>query len=280
MKSAMAAPAQSMDAKPLRNIAHPALVHLPLALLPLSVGFDVASFLFAQRELHLVPGAFLCILTGIVTGLLAAVFGILDYLDIRNDHPAKKTATLHLILNVVALGLFAVSGGLRYGALDAEHTPLAPFVVSAIALLVLGYSGYLGGTLVYGDGIAVGRHRRKTSLPRSTLTVRTAAGVVAIANDDALGEGETLRVELNGTVMCVARVEGRLHAVQEFCTHRYGPLSEGAIVGCEVMCPWHRSRFDLRDGKVAAGPAKIDLRTFKVESRDGKIWINVPARTG
>ena len=280
MTPVMSTPARFTEARPLRNIAHPALVHLPLALLPLSVAFDVASFVFAKRELYLVQGAFLCILTGIVSGLFAAVFGILDYLEIRDDHPGKKTATLHLVLNVTALGLFAVSGGLRYATLDAERTAAAPFALSAIALLVLGYSGYLGGTLVYDDGIAVGRHRRKTPLPRATVAVRTEGGVVAIADDDVLREGETLRVEINGTVMCVARAGGRLHAVQEFCTHRYGPLSEGAVVGCEIVCPWHRSRFDLRDGKVTAGPAKIDLRTFKAESRDGKIWIDVPAKTG
>jgi nitrite reductase/ring-hydroxylating ferredoxin subunit len=87
-------------------------------------------------------------------------------------------------------------------------------------------------------------------------------------------------VEINGTVMVVARIDSRLHAMQEFCTHRYGPLSEAAIDGCELICPWHRSRFDVRNGKVTAGPAKIDLRTFKVESRDGKIWIEVPGKTG
>lgn len=265
-------------AKPLRTILHPALVHLPIALLPLSVLLDVASRFFPQPELFLVRGAFFCILAGIGTGLLAALFGVIDYVGIRNDHPAKKTATLHMVLNVVALGLFAVSAGLRYGVLDASRVPGAALAVSLVALGVLGYSGYLGGRLVYDDGIAVGKHRRRTRTPEETREARTPQGSVAVADADALREGETLRADVNGTIVAIAKIDGACHAFQEFCTHRHGPLSEGALIGCEVMCPWHRSRFDVRTGKVTAGPAKLDLRTFRTEVRDGKIWVEVPEK--
>src|SRR5688572_11765067 len=122
----MSAKPDTSHEKPVRNVLHPALVHLPIALLPLSVLLDLASLVLERRELVLVRGAFFCILAGIGTGLFAALFGILDYVGIRNDHPAKKTATLHMILNVVALGLFAVSAGLRYGVLDADRTPTVP----------------------------------------------------------------------------------------------------------------------------------------------------------
>jgi nitrite reductase/ring-hydroxylating ferredoxin subunit len=82
---------------------------------------------------------------------------------------------------------------------------------------------------------------------------------------------------VNGTTITIARIKGRVYAFQEFCTHRYGPLSEGAFEGNEVICPWHCSKFDVRTGKVTAGPAKVDLRTFGVEERDGKIWIEPPS---
>jgi nitrite reductase/ring-hydroxylating ferredoxin subunit/uncharacterized membrane protein len=272
----MAASNQSTHAKPLRSVLHPALVHLPIALLPLSVLLDVASWIFPQRDLFLVRGAFFCLLAGIGSGLFAALFGVLDYLGIRNDHPAKKTATLHMILNVVALGLFAVSVGLRYGVLDAERTAPVPLVISLVAFAVLGYSGYLGGILVYDDGIGVGRHRRRTRTPETTISAKTPKGSVAVANEDALRDGETLRVEVNGTIVVIAKIAGGYHAFQEFCTHRYGPLSEGTLHGCEIMCPWHRSRFDVRNGRVTSGPAKVDLRTFRAEARDGKIWVEAP----
>jgi nitrite reductase/ring-hydroxylating ferredoxin subunit len=64
-----------------------------------------------------------------------------------------------------------------------------------------------------------------------------------------------------------------LFAFQEFCTHRFGPLSEGAFDGFNLQCPWHNSCFDVRTGKVTNGPAKVDLKTFKMETRDGKIGV-------
>lgn len=264
-----------LEGKPLRAPLHPALVHLPIALFPISLLLDAATWIVDGGDAGLVRAAFWCLVAGLVTGLLAGAFGMVDYTDIRDDHPAKKKATVHMVLNLVALGIFAAGAGLRYGNLDTEKTGLTALVVSLAGLGLLGYSGYLGGHLVYGDGIAVGRHRRRTPLPERTISARTKKDVegVAVADDAALPEGGTLRVEVNGVVITIARVEGALHAFQEFCTHRYGPLSEGVLRGCEVQCPWHNSRFDVRTGKVTHGPAKVELRTFRVASREGKIWV-------
>jgi nitrite reductase/ring-hydroxylating ferredoxin subunit/uncharacterized membrane protein len=269
-----------LEGKPLRSPLHPALVHLPIALFPISVLLDVASWVGgSEGGAGLVRGAFGCIIAGLITGLIAGVVGMVDYTEIRDDHPAKKTATLHLVLNLIALGLFGAGAGLRYGTLGAEKTAALPLVVSLVGLLVLSYSGYLGGHLVYSDGVAVGRHRRRTRLPETTLTVPSRAAVgemIAVADDAALNERATLRIDVSGVVVAIARVDGALYAFQEFCTHRFGPLSEGELRGCKVVCPWHNSRFDVRTGKVTNGPAKVDLRTFRVESRAGKIWIEVP----
>ena len=265
-----------LEGKPVRSPLHPLLVHLPIALFPISLLFDVASWMTPRPELGLVRAAFVCVLGGLGSGLLAAVFGMFDYTQIRDDHPAKKTATLHLILNLVALGLFAAGAGLRYGDLDTLRTAIAPLLVSVAGLVVLAYSGYLGGKMVYSDGIGAGRHRRRGRLPETTIIVRTqGAGPVAVADDAALPEGGTLRVELDGVVMAVARTKDGIFAFQEFCTHRYAPLSEGALRGCEIVCPWHNSRFDLRSGKVTQGPAAVELRTFRAESRAGKIWVEI-----
>jgi nitrite reductase/ring-hydroxylating ferredoxin subunit/uncharacterized membrane protein len=268
-----------LEGKPVRAPLHPALVHLPIALLPLSVVFDAASWLVHRSDLPLTHAAFVTLTAGLATALFAAVFGFVDYTDIRDDHPGKKTATLHMGLNLVAVGLFAVSAGLRYGVLAEAKTPAAPFVLSLIGLAVLSYSGYLGGVLVYDDGIAVGRHRRHSRLPETTVVVRTNGQPAALANESELQPGETLRAEIDGVTATVVRLNGEIYAFQEFCTHRFGPLSEGAFKGCEVTCPWHRSRFDVRTGKVTAGPAKVDLRTFRTEVRDGKIWILPPGKS-
>jgi nitrite reductase/ring-hydroxylating ferredoxin subunit/uncharacterized membrane protein len=266
-----------LEGKPLRSPLHPAAVHLPIALLPLGVLLDLATRVFDQPGLG--RAALTCLIAGIATGLVAGVLGMVDYTDIRNDHPAKRTATAHMVLNLVALGIFAASVGLRWSDRDATRTATLPLVLSIVAVVLLGYSGYLGGHLVYSDGIAVGRHRRRTLTPDRTVAVSAAptGAAVAVADATALADGETLRVAIGGVIVTVARVAGGVHAFQEFCTHRYGPLSEGVLRGCEVQCPWHRSRFDIRTGKVTQGPAKVDLRTFRAEIRDGKIWVTVAA---
>lgn len=267
-----------MEGKPLRAPVHPALVHLPIALLPLATVFDVASHAVNVTAFPFVRSAFICLVTGIATALLAAVFGFVDYTDIRNDHPAKRVATAHLVLNLVAVGLYAGSAGLRFGTLDAAATPWLPLILALVALAVLSYSGYLGGILVYDDGVAVGRHRRRTPTPEQTIIVRTNGKPVPVANAADLGEGESLRVDIDGTIAAVVKSNGEIHAFQEFCTHRFGPLSEGKLENGQVTCPWHGSCFDVRTGKVAHGPAKVDLLTFRTEVRDGKIWLHPPVK--
>lgn len=265
-----------LEGKPLRSPLHPALVHLPIALFPLSVLLDIGSWMCPSRDLYFVRGAFYCLAGGLATGLLAGLFGFIDYRGIRRDNPAKKTANWHMALNLVALALFAVSAWLRSDALDFSQTPPLPFWISVAALAVISFSGYLGGHLVYSDGVAVGRHRREIPAPLETIQAPSTTPSTPVADSHALRDGGTLRVDVAGTIVTLARCEGRVHAFQEFCTHRFGPLSEGALDRCEVICPWHNSRFDIRTGKVTHGPAKLDLRVFRVEERDGRIWLEAP----
>ncbi|PYL58100.1 MAG: hypothetical protein DMF30_03815, partial [Verrucomicrobia bacterium] len=93
-----------------------------------------------------------------------------------------------------------------------------------------------------------------------------------------LQEKETLRAEIDGQVITIAKIDNHFYGFQEFCTHRFGPLSEGSFEGFNVQCPWHNSCFDVRTGKVTNGPAKVDLKTFKMEMRDGKICVRIPPK--
>ena len=68
---------------------------------------------------------------------------------------------------------------------------------------------------------------------------------------------------LVGTV-AVFNVAGRVCATQAKCTHRGGPLSEGALDGSTVTCPWHGSQFDVCTGAVRRGPATDPLQTYPV----------------
>jgi len=264
-----------LQGKPLGIPLHVVIVHFPIALFALSVVLDIASY--AGGGNAPVRGAFYTLALGLIGAALAAVPGLADYTTIRADHPARRIATWHMIFNIAAVALYAISLGLRWGQLDLARTPALPFMLSIVGILIIGVSGYLGGEMVYREGIGVGRHRRGVSLPERTLHIDVgtidASGFAPVVSSDALVEGQTVRVDVAGTVMAIVRLDGQVYAVQEFCTHRCGPLSEGRFAGGQVQCPWHNSRFDVRTGKVIEGPAKIDLKVFETQVRDSQIWV-------
>jgi nitrite reductase/ring-hydroxylating ferredoxin subunit/uncharacterized membrane protein len=266
-----------LQGRPLGHPLHVMLVHLPIGLLLLSFVFDVASLAAGPQW---VRPAFWTMSLGVATALLAAIPGLADYSDIRRDHPARKIATWHMLLNVAAVALYAVNLVLRWRLDDGYGQPRAailPVALSLVGVAILSVSGYLGGVMVYDDGIGVGRHRREGKIPHETIRRRGDAGAwVEIGDDASLAEGQSLRAEVNGVVMAIARSGGRLYAFQEFCTHRYGPLSEGALCGDQVKCPWHGSCFDISSGAVTHGPAKEPIRVFGVEVREGKVMVRAP----
>ena len=272
-----------LEGKPLRHPIHPMLVHFPIGLFFLSLLLDVASFVFSGAS-NLVLASFYAISLGVVVALVAAVPGFVDYSDIRNDHPGKRTATAHMTLNLIVVALYAINLAVRFSAdVDLRVHPSA-FVLSLVGVTLLSISGYLGGRLVYDDGIGVGRHKRHMPAPRDTIHLTAPipgadSVFIPIMAAQQLRERETLRVEIDGQIMTVAKVDNQIFAFQEFCTHRFGPLSEGKFDGFNVQCPWHNSCFDVRTGKVTNGPAKVDLKIFKVEMREGKVGILLPRET-
>lgn len=264
-----------LQGKPFGHPLHPALVHFPIGLLVLSLMLDIASYLEIAAN-NVSRASFYAMAIGIAAGILAVAAGLVDRSDIRLDHPARKTANLHMVLNLSALGLFVINLFLRLRQPDLAITPFVYLLLSLIGVGIILFSGYLGGTMVYDDGIGVGRHRRATRTPRRTIRVsnRTAQdGWLPVCDDNDVQDGETLRVVCDGNIIAIAKQGGEVYAFQEFCTHRYGPLSEGQLQDHQVECPWHRSRFDIRTGRVVEGPAKVDLKTYSAAIRSGKIYI-------
>jgi len=266
-----------LEGKSLRHPIHPILVHFPIGLFFLSFLLDLASLAFPSVP-NLVRDSFYAMLVGLIMALVAAVPGFVDYTDIRSDHPGKRTATAHMILNFMVVVVYGINLGVRSSSLLDPKISMGPFILSLVGVGLLSASGYLGGRLVYDEGIAVGRHKRHMPMPRDTIhftvPIPGADGVfVPIMAAQQLRERETLRVEIGGQIMAIAKIDNQLFAFQEFCTHRFGPLSEGRFEGFNVQCPWHNSCFDVRTGKVTNGPAKVDLKIFKVEMREGKVGI-------
>ena len=164
-------------AKALGHPIHQMLVPFPFGLLATAVIFDVI-YLFVSN-----PGtadtlstvAFWMIAAGLVGGLAAAPFGLIDYLAIPSETRARSVGLLHGVGNVFVLVLFALSLWLRYNAPTAAHRPTTAALAAAfVAFLLAGVTGWLGGELVdrLGVGVDDGAH---LDAPNS-LTTSSARG--------------------------------------------------------------------------------------------------------
>jgi uncharacterized membrane protein len=138
-------------AKLLGHATHPMLIVFPLGLLATAVIFDII-YLFNDRSGLATASAYM-IAAGIIGGLVAGVFGLVDWLAIPAGTRAKRVGALHGIANVVVLALFAISWLLRWGETAWEPGVLAVLFGFAGAGLAL-VSAWLGGELV--ERLAVG----------------------------------------------------------------------------------------------------------------------------
>jgi nitrite reductase/ring-hydroxylating ferredoxin subunit len=73
----------------------------------------------------------------------------------------------------------------------------------------------------------------------------------------------------------LARHEGTVYALANRCTHRGGPLHEGDLEDGCVVCPWHDSKFRLKDGSVAQGPATSPQPSFETRVQEGRIEVRL-----
>ena len=132
---------------------HPMLIPFPLGLLGMAVIFDLLALVAGQAALG--QAARPMIAAGIITGLLAAIFGAIDWAAIPDGTRAKRIATLHGAGNVVLVALFAVVWWLRRDQPGpATGLPLALEVIGLLGALV---TGWLGGELVDRLGVGIDR---------------------------------------------------------------------------------------------------------------------------
>ena len=142
-----------VQGKPFGHPSHPPFVHFPSALLPAALIFDVASRL--DTDLTFTRAAFYNIALGLVVAVFAAATGLVDYLPMVGGSRKKIIGTRHLIAQVSALSLFALSLLVRSFDFDATQTPIAAMFLAAAGVLVLSVGNYIGGTLVYRQGMRV-----------------------------------------------------------------------------------------------------------------------------
>src|SRR5579859_4792695 len=100
-----------------------------------------------------------------------------------------------------------------------------------------------------------------------------AKGVAAVD----IADGAMLVGHVGEAAVLVARVGGKLSAIGAECTHYHGPLGDGLLVGETVRCPWHHARFCLRTGEAIGAPAIDPVDCWRVEERDGLVFVREKA---
>jgi len=155
---------------------HPAVVHAPIALLPLAIAADVLGRLTHRRSLreagrHLMPLA-------AVSAAAAALTGLVAQHEVQADGPARDMLVRHRAANLGVVGLASVLAAWRW----RRRTPSSGYLALGLAGVgLIGYSTFLGTKLVYCHGVGVDamggiRPAGGGSQPGDAAAVRTAAG--------------------------------------------------------------------------------------------------------
>jgi len=233
---------------------HPALTDVPLGAWTAALALDAMESISGRKELG--AGADAAIAVGLVGAAGAAVTGLTDWSETNGR--ARKVGLLHGLLNVGATALYATSLVLRRKDMRGAGRGFA-----MLGYAVSSTAAYLGGHLVFSEQIGV-NHAAAQEMPKE---------FVPVLADAELREGEMKRVDAGGVPVLLVRREGEVCALANTCSHLGGPLAEGKLEGDVVQCPWHGSRFNVKDGSVVDGPATFAQPCVETRVRESQIEV-------
>lgn len=139
----------------MRHPLHPALVHFPVACWTLATLADATALVWEPGWRW--PFAFALTALGCGFGLIAAAAGLYELLRLPSNHPATRTAMLHMTLALTSWCLYAGSLLLRVDHRQPVPPGALALLLGAVGLLTLLATGWLGGKLVYGYGVGIAR---------------------------------------------------------------------------------------------------------------------------
>jgi nitrite reductase/ring-hydroxylating ferredoxin subunit/uncharacterized membrane protein len=236
---------------------HVILTDIPIGAWTVALVFDGLGFIRDKREFALAADASIGI--GLVGAVGAAVTGVTDWQDV--DAPARRIGMIHGLLNVTATALFAASLVLR-----KRESRTSGRILAGVGYGVMAYAAHLGGKMVYDYRVGVDR----------TDGEAFPTDFVAVMPEKELADAKPTRTEHDGLPILLVRRGDRIFALAETCSHFSAPLSEGELVGDSIVCPWHKSRFALEDGRVLDGPAVHPQPCLQVRVQNGQIEVRKP----
>lgn len=102
----------------------------------------------------------------------------------------------------------------------------------------------------------------------------------AVVDISELAPGGLLAVEVGARKVLVCRVGEEYFAIENRCPHAVVPLSRGRLEECELECPFHGGKLDVRNGMPTWPPIRRPVATFRVRTVDGGVEIDTSARAG
>jgi uncharacterized membrane protein len=132
-----------------RHPIHPMLVPIPIGLWIFALACDLIHMSGSTNPAWTTV-AFYCIGGGILGALAAALPGLVDLLSLPEG--PRKTAVLHMAINLVVVALFAINFWLR---MENPANPGKLVWLTLVSVGLLAISGWLGGKMVFEHGIAV-----------------------------------------------------------------------------------------------------------------------------
>jgi len=233
---------------------HVILTDIPIGAWTAAIVFDALDSRSPRREYS--NAADTAIVLGLVGAVGAAATGLTDWQDI--DPPARRIGLVHGLLNVASMALFGASLVAR-----RRRARVGGRSLSALGYAVSVAAARLGGNLVYEQKIGVD-HSDPEKLPDKFTSV---------LSESNLPDGKPVPVDHNGSHILLVRRGSQIYALGDTCSHLGGPLSEGKLEGEIIQCPWHGSRFSIRDGHVVDGPAVHPQPCLEARLRNGQIEV-------
>jgi nitrite reductase/ring-hydroxylating ferredoxin subunit/uncharacterized membrane protein len=246
----------ALDGTPIEIPLHPALTDVPIGSWTAALVFDGFDAATGSRAMRNAADATLAV--GIVGGFAAAATGLSDWRYLRGG--SRRMGVAHGLLNTVGLALNTASLGFR--AAGRRNAGRLAFL---LGYSISGMAAHLGGELSYAHGLRVNRNVFEPDGPDKFTPV---------LEESELPDSGMRRVSVYGAEVLLSRADdGRICAISNVCSHFGGPLADGDRQGDTVVCPWHKSRFDLCSGEVIDGPAVFPQSRYETRVRDGSIEI-------
>lgn len=249
---------------------HPILVTFPIAFFTGTLIFDILAIAGNRYDFAFVASCMQ--IAGVVSALLAAVPGIIDYFfTVPPKSSGKKRAAKHGLLNVINVAVFFMAWLFKR---DLSVPAFWILLMEVAGMVLLSIAGWMGGTLVYRNQIGVDP-RYAGAGKWKEMRIDGHQQRVEVASADELKTDQMKLVHVNNKRIVIGRTEKGYVAFDDHCTHKGGSLAGGFMICGTVQCPWHGSQFDTVTGAVKAGPAREAIVTYQVSEDNGKVYLNL-----